>query len=1294
MQRMCEGKGISMKILSRFLCVVLLMTMVSFPQIRAHAETVTNATDSSKPVYVAFSLESTTADYNQYSVAVYNNSGQAVCDWEVTVQFAADPGFNAGWNGVSYDTSTKIMKIQTYGEASWNNATIYNGQTGSGAGFQVDAGVLDSATVTLTYSFGESAEGPATGDDEESGGGGTSTSDTETNKDLNVEFNYAKLLQQSLYFYDANMCGDLEGTCGVSWRGNCHTYDNKATYSADGVTYSVDVSGGFHDAGDHVKFGLPQGYAASVLGMSYYQFKDAFTQLKQDTHMKTITDYFCDYFKRCTVYKQGSSDEVIAFCYQVGNGDTDHAIWTAPESQTLERPAYFADASNPATDQVSLAIAALALNYINFGDEADLKAAKDLFAFVQKNNLECATKGCQTYYNSTSYGDDYATAAAALYVATGKTNQTYLNVYNTYKDANSNGINEYWVMDWANSGALAAMLMGETTKLSNITKAGQSGTKLDNVFWCLSDWGSCRYNSATQFVGLAYDKLASADSYTDWATSQMNYMIGDNPSKRCYAVGYNENSSQYPHHRAASRSTDDGIIVENHYTLLGALVGGPGSNGTYKDAQDDYYCNEVALDYNAGYVGALAGLYLAHKNDDTVYLSYAGKNADNYSVSLSSEEELSEVGVTTYYGQGQTEEPEEPKEPANLTSSVENLVCAELEYGYDGTVAADAAITNTGQLSANVSSIVLENGNNFEIISPSAGTVILPSGTCKLQVRPKKGLAAGSYTDAVVIHYGEETLRIPVSVKVNKKQVSNVNFPVAGNLVLGQALSESVLTGGDTQYGTFAWANGSVVLAKGNTNCDVILTLNDSAKANYSFDTIEGYSSTGTITRSISVNVLRADLPIISFPSAGNIEYGQSLADSQLFGGSTEYGSFRWEDSGYKPSAAEMGTIQKYVIFTWSDACVSEYGLEENERTLKQAVSLIVEKAEQTQKPSTPLLLSRTAKSITVVKNIALEYSLDGNNWQTGHIFDALEEFTKYTVYVRYKETETHREGTACETPLVVYTLVEDPYKIDISKLAESNYEEYVDALRTSADSEPTVTFEGGVLTLTGENVTYTLTGNYEKLKVKVLSEKTKLIVSQGTELGEIEKPSEAPADEQDDEKQDEEPDYKIIVSGITKKVAPGKKLKLTAKLYPADVSSQKILWKVSNKKYASVSRTGVVKAKKSGKGKQVIVTAYLEKDNSVLAVYKISIMKKAVKKIKLSAKTTTVKVGRKIRIKAKFTPAKGISKEVTWTSTNPKVATVNAKGKVTAKKKGTAKIIARAKDGSGKRAVIKIRVK
>ena len=52
----------------------------------------------------------------------------------------------------------------------------------------------------------------------------------------------------------------------------------------------------------------------------------------------------------------------------------------------------------------------------------------------------------------------------------------------------------------------------------------------------------------------------------------------------------------------------------NGHTLVGALVGGPAdSNFTYTDSVNDYQANEVALDYNAGLVGAAAGLYSIYK---------------------------------------------------------------------------------------------------------------------------------------------------------------------------------------------------------------------------------------------------------------------------------------------------------------------------------------------------------------------------------------------------------------------------------------------------------------------------------------------------------------------------------------------------------------------------------------------------------------------------------------------------------------------------------------------------------
>ena len=191
--------------------------------------------------------------------------------------------------------------------------------------------------------------------------------------------NYAKLLQYSLYLYDANMCGSCDG-CGMEWRSSCHMSDA--------------VKGGFHDAGDHVMFGLPQGYAASTLGWSYYEYKDVFDYLGQTGHLKLITDHFCKYFKDCTTISSGVAGgaAVTDFVYQIGDGNADHnSYWGPPEQQDSSSRKVFKTSSG-ASDVAAEYAAALAVNYINFGNAEDLTYAEALFDFSTKFN-QVASEG-------------------------------------------------------------------------------------------------------------------------------------------------------------------------------------------------------------------------------------------------------------------------------------------------------------------------------------------------------------------------------------------------------------------------------------------------------------------------------------------------------------------------------------------------------------------------------------------------------------------------------------------------------------------------------------------------------------------------------------------------------------------------------------------------------------------------------------------------------------------------------------------------------------------------------------
>lgn len=125
--------------------------------------------------------------------------------------------------------------------------------------------------------------------------------------------------------------------------------------------------------------------------------------------------------------------------------------------------------------------------------------------------------------------------------------------------------------------------------------------------------------------------------------------------------------------------------------------------------------------------------------------------------------------------------------------------------------------------------------------------------------------------------------------------------------------------------------------------------------------------------------------------------------------------------------------------------------------------------------------------------------------------------------------------------------------------------------------------------------------------------------------------------------------------------------------------------YKTSNSKILKVTNQGVVTAKKVGKAK---ITVTGKQGNT--KIYTITV-KKAPKKVKVNFTKKILKKGKKAKIKVSF--AKGYySNKNIFKSSNKKVATVNSKGVITAKKKGTCKI--NVKTYNGKKAVIKVTVK
>lgn len=157
-----------------------------------------------------------------------------------------------------------------------------------------------------------------------------------------------------------------------------------------------------------------------------------------------------------------------------------------------------------------------------------------------------------------------------------------------------------------------------------------------------------------------------------------------------------------------------------------------------------------------------------------------------------------------------------------------------------------------------------------------------------------------------------------------------------------------------------------------------------------------------------------------------------------------------------------------------------------------------------------------------------------------------------------------------------------------------------------------------------------------------------------------------------------------ITLNVKSKTLYVGKSTTIKVKSVTPKKASKKVTFKSSNKKVATVNAKGKVVAKKAGKATITVTSASNKK---VKATCKITV-KQYAKKITVTnavKNTVSVKKGKSLTLKTKVEPSDASNKKVTYTSKNKKIATVNSKGKVTAKKVGKTTITIKSKDGKAK---------
>lgn len=154
------------------------------------------------------------------------------------------------------------------------------------------------------------------------------------------------------------------------------------------------------------------------------------------------------------------------------------------------------------------------------------------------------------------------------------------------------------------------------------------------------------------------------------------------------------------------------------------------------------------------------------------------------------------------------------------------------------------------------------------------------------------------------------------------------------------------------------------------------------------------------------------------------------------------------------------------------------------------------------------------------------------------------------------------------------------------------------------------------------------------------------------------------------------------------KTIVIGESFTLKATMQPSSAVDVNLIWSSSNEKVARVSNNGTVKAISGG-------TAIIKVQTEDKKITKFCIIKvvEPVTNVKLNKSSYILGVGKRYTLKATIEANTATNPKLKWTSSNPRVATVNSQGIITAKSIGTAVITATAQDGTNAEASCEVRV-
>jgi|GEM_PF-1741584 len=435
------------------------------------------------------------------------------------------------------------------------------------------------------------------------------------------KFAYGEALQKNFLFFEANRSGALPADNRLEWRSDSTT--------ADGSDVGRDLSGGYFDAGDHIKFIQPMAFSSTMLAWSGADYKEAYARSGQLDELLEAVKWGTDWFLKA--HETDGAGKTERLWVQVGD-KTDHYHWVSPEeiANKTARPSFSIDRSRPGSDAAAGTASALASAAVLFRGTDDayadelVKNAEALYEFAEtyRGKYSDSVPQASPFYTSWSgYGDELALGGAWLYRATG--DSKYLSKAENYFKSEIGNLGDWTYAADDHSYGAATLLAKESNDpyFKNQTKGwldtwangGGNVNYTSGGFAHRARWASVPLNQSAAFSAEWYnDHVEANSSYSNFANKQVDYVLGDNPAGFSYVVGFGDNYAKRTHHRGSAGSAPlDGSSRENDNLLYGAVVGGPGEvdDFSHNDRRDDWITNEVGTGYNAPFAAAAIQQY-------------------------------------------------------------------------------------------------------------------------------------------------------------------------------------------------------------------------------------------------------------------------------------------------------------------------------------------------------------------------------------------------------------------------------------------------------------------------------------------------------------------------------------------------------------------------------------------------------------------------------------------------------------------------------------------------------------